>query len=206
MKTPEGYERDLAEIRSLMERSVKFISLSGLSGVAAGTYAIVGAALAYYVIYFPQPPIGYAYRHISPQTLTLLLVDAVVVLVLALGTGIWLSSRNARLQRTTIWNPTSKKLFAALAVPLLAGGLFIINLLFQGYFELVAASCLVFYGLALLNGSFYTYNEIRFLGILEISLGLLAAFFPGYGLIAWTVGFGLLHIIYGAMMYNRYER
>lgn len=207
MKNSEGYEKDLAQIRGLMERSAKFISLSGMSGILAGIYAVAGASIAYYLIYFPQPPVGYAYHFADiDRILPFLLLDAGSVLVLSLGTGYWLSSRKARKLNVNIWNTASKKLFANLALPLITGGLFIIILLFHQQYELVASGCLIFYGLALLNGSFYTFDEIRYLGIMEIAVGLFSATLPGYSLLAWTLGFGVLHIIYGFVMYNRYDR
>ena len=65
---------------------------------------------------------------------------------------------------------------------------------------------LIFYGLALINSSKYTFFEIRYLGIAEIVLGLIASVFVSSGLILWAAGFGLLHIIYGIIMYYKYER
>jgi hypothetical protein len=44
------------------------------------------------------------------------------------------------------------------------------------------------------------------LGICEIGLGLIASIYMGYGLLFWAVGFGVLHIIYGIVMYMKYER
>jgi hypothetical protein len=58
----------------------------------------------------------------------------------------------------------------------------------------------------LINASKYTFNDIRYLGFCEIILGLGAAVYVGYGLYFWALGFGILHIIYGAMMYYKYER
>ena len=71
---------------------------------------------------------------------------------------------------------------------------------------MVMPGLLVFYGLALLNASKYTLDEIRWLGLTQIGLGLLAMLHPGWGLIYFALGFGLGHIGYGLLMYNRYER
>jgi hypothetical protein len=48
-------------------------------------------------------------------------------------------------------------------------------------------------------------HEVRVLGISEVILGLMASWLVGYGLLFWAVGFGVLHIFYGLMMYFRYE-
>jgi hypothetical protein len=204
MKDIQEYEKDIASIRTMMERSVKFISLSGLSGVLAGMYALAGAGVAYYLIYYPQSPIGYPTS--GEQNLINLITVAVLVLLLSLGTGLWLSSRKATKLGTSIWNKPSQQLFKDLSIPLITGGLFIIIMLMRGHFGFVAPACLLFYGLALIYASRNTYKEIQYLGFIEIGLGLLTAALPGYGLIFWSIGFGVMHIVYGTIMYFRYDK
>lgn len=206
MKDSKEYEKDLASIRVLMERSAKFISLSGLSGILAGLYALCGAAFAYYLIYYPYSPFGIRSHHVNEESvITKLLTTAVVVLVFSLGTGYLLSIRKAKKMGTSVWNRTSRQLTVNLLIPLAAGGLFILILISRGYFMMVAPSCLIFYGLALVNASQHTYEEVRYLGLIEIILGLVTALLPGYSLIFWATGFGILHIIYGAVMHYRYD-
>ncbi|HEU5289569.1 MAG TPA: hypothetical protein VFU05_02925 [Cyclobacteriaceae bacterium] len=207
MKDIQEYEKDIASIRTMMERSVKFISLSGLSGVLAGLYALIGAGIAYYIVYYPNPPIGFRLHYVNEQTIvTNLITVAILVLVLSLGTGFWLSSRKAAKLGTTIWNKPSKQLFKDLSIPLVTGGLLIIIMLSRGYFGFVAPACLLFYGLALIYAGRNTFAEVQYLGFIEIGLGLLAAALPGYGLIFWSIGFGVMHIIYGSIMHFRYDK
>ena len=208
MKETEDYEKDLASIRSIMERSVKFISLSGLSGVLSGLYALTGAAIAYKVIYYPLPPFGYFRSSIldHPSSIFKLELTALIVLLASLITGFLMSLRKAKRLETSLWNATSKQLFKDLLISLGTGGLFIAVLLIREYYILLAPACLIFYGLALTQASRSTYAEVMYLGLTEIILGLVAAAFPGYGLILWATGFGVMHIVYGAVMYFRYER
>ena len=205
MKEIQEYEKDIASIRSMMERSVKFISLSGLSGVLAGIYALAGAGVGYYKTYYPNPPYGWEITN-DERAFSNLIIVAIVVLVLSLATGLWLSSRKATKLGTTIWNKPSKQLFKDLSIPLVTGGILIIIMLLRGYIGFVAPACLLFYGLALIYASRNTYREIQYLGFIEIGLGLLAAALPGYGLIFWALGFGVMHIIYGSIMYFRYDK
>lgn len=207
MKEVQDYEKDLASIRSIMEKSGKFLSLSGMSGVMAGIYALIGATVAYYTAHYPISPLRYRIYSIQDvSTLTKLIIIAAIVLIASLSTGIWLSYRKAKKSNTVLWNNTSKILIVNLGIPLLTGGLFVLILLNTGHFGIAAPSCLVFYGLALINASANMYKEIRYLGISEIILGLISAFMPGYGLIFWAFGFGVLHIIYGTVMYYRYDK
>lgn len=198
-------ESDLKDIKELMERSSRFISLSGLSGVFAGIYALIGAFLAHLYLL----PINELERSGNSDTINQLpymILIAGSVLVFSLITAIWFTTRNAAKKKQKIWDRNSKLMLWNLAIPLFAGGCFVIILLAKGTYDLVAPSMLVFYGLALINGSKYTLNDIRYLGYCEIILGLLAAWFSGNGLLFWSIGFGLLHIVYGAVMYRKYER
>lgn len=202
-----NYQQDLASIRQLMERSSKFISLSGLSGILAGTYALIGAAVAYYIIQYPLSIISYRQQSLQQSDVVFkLLLLAVVILIVSVLTGYLLSSRKARQQGIKVWDTTSKRLVVNLLIPLFTGGLFILILLYQGHYGVIAPASLIFYGLALINASANLYEEIRYLGYSEIVLGLIAALLPGYGLLFWAIGFGALHIFYGALMFRKYDR
>jgi hypothetical protein len=205
MKEVHEYEKDLASIRSMMERSAKFISLSGLSGVLAGVYALIGAAAAYFVAQYPISPFDYRQYSISDTFFQLLLIAA-LVLVASLTTGLLLSKRKAKKHGLNFWTAASKRLFLNLAIPLISGGIFILIMLFTGHFGLAAPASLIFYGLALIQASSNTFDEIRYLGFSEIILGLISAAMPGYGLVFWALGFGVLHIVYGGIMYNKYDK
>jgi hypothetical protein len=193
------YLKDITEIRSMMERSSRFISLSGLSGVMAGLYALAGAYVAHTILQ------DYTLDS-RQQTVTYLGTTAVAVLVLAVGTGFWLTTRRARTQGATIWDATARRLLVNLLIPLMVGGLFSLILVARGMPGIIAPSMLIFYGLALVNASKYTLTHIRYLGFAEIGLGLIAAAVPGYSLLFWALGFGVFHIIYGTLMYYTYER
>jgi len=208
--------KNLQEIRSIMERSSRFISLSGLSGIFAGITALIGAFVVY--LYRQEFFIG-RYNNggifISQDLLSgndlnnfiiFLLIDGSVTLILAILFGIVFTMRNAKKKGLPIWDGTTKRLLINLFIPLIAGGVFALILLFHHLVFLVAPVTLIFYGLALINASKFTLNEIFYLGLCEIALGLIAAVFVGYGLIFWAIGFGILHIIYGTSMYFKYER
>jgi hypothetical protein len=104
-----------------------------------------------------------------------------------------------------IWGGSARRLLWNTAIPLLAGGVLVIRLAYLDMGGLLAPVCLLFYGLALVNGSKYTLGEIRYLGYAQIVLGAVNCWMPGYGLYFWAVGFGVLHIVYGIWMWARYE-
>lgn len=210
--------RNLSEIRSLMERSTRFISLSGLSGVAVGIWALIGVGILYlYLGFVPNEHDlerllynigGRGERPISInwELLRVILIDAAFIVSGAIASGIYFTTRKAKKDGLRIWDATTWRMLANLSIPLVAGGLFCLIMLTHGFIGLIAPLTLVFYGLALIHGSKYTLNDIRYLGILEIILGLVSAVILGYGMIFWIIGFGFLHILYGSYMYFKYER
>jgi hypothetical protein len=197
----------LHEIRNIMDRSSRFISLSGLSGVAAGVSALIGAAIVKW--YLVTHNIDYSQTlggNLNREPILFLLSVAGLVFILALCSAIYFTARNARKNSHRVWDSKTERMLINLFIPLAAGGIFCAILIYHNLLYLVAPVMLIFYGCALLNAGKYTLSDIRYLGILEIILGLLASFFVSYGLLAWTVGFGVLHILYGTLVYFKYER
>jgi hypothetical protein len=207
MKAEQDYIRDIAEIRSMMERSSKFLSLSGWAGIMAGIYALAGAWIAYKTFYFKPDEIYYGLNSgtVSFSLMKVVLLG-VIILVLAIGTAIFLSYKKASKRGEKLWNAGTKHLLSSMAVPLIAGGLLILILIAKGLIGLIAPFTLIFYGLALFSASQFTYKEVKSLGLIEIALGLISAYYIGYGLLFWAVGFGAVHIIYGIYMHYRYEK
>lgn len=208
MKTEQEYKQDLSEIRLMMERSTKFLSLTGLSGILAGIYALIGAYVAYRLFYVNTED-GF-YHSLPGQKITgdilNLVFLAIIVLIFAVGTAIYLSSRKAAKSDEVLWNPVTRRLVINMAIPLVTGGIFILILISKGIFDLIAPLTLIFYGLALINASKFTFKDLKYLGMLFILLGLISSYFPVLGLLFWAIGFGLMHIIYGIYMHLRYER
>ncbi len=210
MEDKTNYLQDITEIRSMMERSSRFISLSGLSGIFAGVFALAGACAAYFFLDLGGYQSYYDGALRSSQSyerfIAFIISDASFVLVASIAAGIFFTTRKAKRKGLKVWDNTAQRLLVNLAIPLIAGGIFCVALLVHGAVGLIAPATLLFYGVALLNGSKYTLNDIRYLGICEIVLGLISSFYIGYGLLFWMLGFGGLHILYGAAMYFKYER
>ena len=203
----KDYLKDISEIKNMMAQSSRFISLSGLSGVLAGLYSIIGAWFAYRTIYFENKSIGdYKNLMISQESIYKLMFIAISIIISSLLTAIILSYRKACDKNEKIWNSTSKRLIINFLIPLLTGGFFILFLIEKENFELVAPLTLIFYGLGCVNASKYTLGDVRYLGITMIILGLFSTWFLGYGLLFWALGFGVCHIFYGSLMYFKYDR
>jgi hypothetical protein len=208
MKEEQDYSRDIADIRSMMERSSKFGSLSGWAGIMAGIYALAGAYIAWKVLDFHPDDTVYSSMETGDLLSGLLPVFflAIGILILAACTAFFFSYKRAQQRGEKLWNATSRRLLVNMAVPFVTGGLLILILIFKGLIGLIAPFTLLFYGLALYNGSKFTYEEVRILGVIQIILGLISAVFVEYGLLIWAVGFGIVHIIYGIYIHYKYEK
>jgi len=198
----DKYLQDIQDIKKLMTESSQFISLSGLAGILAGIYALMGGIVVHFLI------VNHDSRYITLESLTfkLIVVVATLVLFFSVVTAFFLTLRKAKRNKETIWNPSSKKLLFNFLIPLVTGGIFSLLLIKNGYYGLIAPVTLLFYGLSCLNASKYTYRDVRYLGITELILGLLAVEFSGYGLYFWVLGFGICHIVYGTLMYVKYDK
>lgn len=195
---------ELTSIRDLMERSSKFISLSGLSGILVGLYALIGARIAIRMVTNHEET-GSVPENIEVIKWPLAGI-AIAVVLLSMFTAYFLTRRKARRRGDQIWNHVSRRLLVASGIPFLTGGIFALILMCREMYSIIPAILLVFYGLALVAGSQFTFREIKWLGLAEILLGCIALAMPQYGLWIWAIGFGIFHITYGTFMHFKYER
>ncbi len=209
MKDKQEYMDDLKEIRSIMERSTRFISLSGLSGVFVGIIALAGGGFAWWYLKDTGFLTGETLFRASGELLSkiklFLITDGIIMLILALISAVFFSFFTARRKGLKLWDHTTRRVLINLGIPLLSGGIFLIVLIMNNLLYLLAPVSLLFYGLALINAGNYMLSEIRYLGFSEVLLGIMAAIFMEYGLFLWITGFGVLHIVYGIIMYRKYD-
>lgn len=198
------YLQDIQDIKKLMNRSSRFLSLSGLSGIMAGVYALISAYIAQGLIVSNHGLYFDYEKNSAPKDTDLilkLLVLAAATMILAVATAFILTRNKARKSNEKIWDATTKQLLIHFSITMWAGGILILMLLNLHLVGIVAPLTLIFYGLALISASKYTLDTVKYLGISEVIVGLIAMQFIGYGLYFWAFGFGVLHIIYGGMMY-----
>ena len=185
------------EIKELMEKSSKFISVSGLAAILAGIYALAGAYIATQVI-TPETHLIVTLEFMAIIALSVLATAAVTAGILSYcksqKTG---QSFFSRLTYRALWN---------FSLPMLAGGIVCISILMHEYYDILASVMLLFYGLALVNTSKFTYSSVAWLGYAFICLGVVDCFWEGHSLLFWTIGFGGFHILYGILFYLHYER
>jgi hypothetical protein len=200
----QKYLDDIREIKEIMERSSRFISLSGISGILAGIFGLMAAIIAYLTVYRLPENQGYYNAGLSQESIFILLTIALATLFLAIGAGIIFTLKKAKKNSQKLWDLQTKRLIINLLIPLATGGILCLIMLLKGFIGFTVPFTLIFYGMALVNASKYTFSEIRSLGIMEIILGFFAVIVVQYGLVIWAFGFGILHIVYGIYMQRKY--
>ncbi|WP_179348224.1 hypothetical protein [Winogradskyella pacifica] len=197
----KDYLKDISEIKNLMNKSSRFISLSGLSGILAGIYALIGAAITYWLV----DTYSYGTLLLDGWIFRTVMLVLILVALFSIASGVFLTTRKAKKNGEKIWDKSSRRLIYNFLIPLISGGLYILIILSQGKYGQTGGLMLIFYGLALINASKYSIGDIKYLGFIQIALGLIATLYPGYGFWLWVIGFGIMHIVYGTWMHFKYD-
>lgn len=199
--------QSLLEIKNMMNKSTRFISLSGISGVLAGVYALIAAFFARRVLLENN---SYDFidslRHISKEQAILLFIIVFILIFVSLFTAVYLSFRKAKKTNEVLWNNTSKRLIINLTIPLITGAVYILISFYKNDLTDACALMLLFYGLSLINASKFTVGHIKYLGFIIITLGLFCHLFRMYSFWFWVFGFGIMHIVYGLFMHFILEK
>lgn len=198
----EKYLKDISEIKSLMTESSKFMSLTGLSGLFSGIYALIGATY----LYWDVSKNGESILNLNTSHVELIVIILSAVLILSTISTFWLTIRKAKKNKEKTWNSISKKLAFNFYGILLFGGSYLMSLLFQEKYQQIIPLMLVFYGFAIVNGAKYTFKGVVLLGYIQLFLGLVCTLFQGYEFWFWVIGFGVVHVIYGSFMHFKYRK
>lgn len=188
----------LNDIRKMMEKSSRFLSLNGTSAIVIGLYACIAACIAYYTL--GSNDRLFMLEVNTPLRLRLLLIFAIILILLSIVTVVGMCRRTARQNNRQLQlDRTARRLLWNFFLPLVVGGILCLSLIWQQHYGLTSSIMLIFYGISLINASNYTYSNTRYLGYAELILGLTDSFIDGYALLFWVVGFGVFHIIYGLL-------
>ncbi len=197
---------DLSHIRQMMEKSSRFNSLSGISGVVAGMAALLGVCVVLFLI---KPaeffiPIKIPHYNYSSELIVSIAIG-LAVLVIGVTGFFFLSYLRGKSSNTPLWTTAVKDLLLTSGTPLIAGGAVCLALLYHHLEIFLVPATLIFYGISLVNAGQYTHLELRTLGILQLILGCVALFIPELGFWLWAFGFGILHIIFGFLIHTKYK-
>ena len=173
---------DLGYIRRAMEGAGSFTAVPGLGQVAAGCTAVLAAAVAY----------------VQPDRISWLLVWTAE---LALATAIVISTMVVKARRTghLLTAPPARKTFFGMAPALAAGAILSLVAVRSGNFDILPGTWLLLYGAAVAAGGVFSVRIVPVMGGSFMVLGLFALLSPpGFTDLFLALGFGGLHIFFGA--------
>ena len=191
MSQEKEHLQAIQDIKTMMERSTRFSSISGKAGIVVGILAVIVFA---------------GIKWFNVTSVASLFVVMVGTLILALSIGLYLSIAKAKKEGAAIFDTTAKRFLVQFFIPLIVGGILCLIFAYHGDYTYIPSIMLIFYGFALLHASKFSLDTIKNLGYLELIIGLLAAAFTTFGMWCWVIGFGLLHVIYGFIIYTKYEK
>lgn len=191
---------DLQHIKSIMERSTKFLSLSGWSGIWVGLCGLAASVLLYNWQYAALA------AHTPPYEAVHLLLLALITFIVALSGGLYFTIQKTKKLGSPFLTKVTKRLLLRFCIPLAIGGVLCILLYEKSLLPLTLPITLLFYGLALYSIQEDTVKEIKTMAYIEILLGLFAFYFSAYALFFWALGFGIIHLLYGVILWNKYDK
>jgi len=179
---------NLRFIRETMERSTSFTAVPGYGGMLMGATAVAAAYIANMQVYLVD-------------SLTVWLVEAALAFAIGL-LAIWQKSKLAG--QSLLSTPATKFAFG-FAPPLIAGVIIVLGLWRFEHYYVMAPVCIICYGVAVICGGAFSVRAVPIMGWCFMAVGA-AAFLlpPKYGNLMMGASFGLLHIIFGAIIAKRY--
>ena len=197
----KDYLKDISEIKNMMNKSSRFNSLSGISGIATGIYAIIGSLIGYQYVTKNNIEISNLDRfHFS-----LLFADLVLIIFLSLITSLIITRRKVKVDGISSGSILTKKMLSNFLIILIPSTIYVLILILNHDFVGAGSLMLFFYGASLINASHNTLEEIKTLGLIEIVLGILIILIPAFAFWIWLIGAGIIHVIFGLYMYFKHE-
>lgn len=179
---------NLQFIRETMERSAVFTSVPGYGGILMGATAIVAAYIAH-----SQSSIR--------DWLTVWLLEA----ILAFFIGLLAMWQKTKLSKTSLFSAPAKKLLMNSLPPMLCGVFITLGLWRFGHFEAMIPTWILCYGAAVVCGGAFSVKVVPVMGWCFIVLGAIAFFLPANtGQIMMAASFGVLHIVFGAIIGRKF--
>jgi len=179
---------NLRYIRETMERATPFTGISGRGEMAIGATALLASVLA-----ARQPTFN--------SWLAIWLAEGLISLLIA---G-WSMDRKARAVQMPLVSGPGRKAVFSLSPPLIAGGFLTIVLVRAGLTNAIPGVWLLLYGTGVITGGMFSVRAVPAMGLCFMALGALALFSPP-AFTNWfmAVGFGGLHVLFGAIIVRKY--
>jgi hypothetical protein len=194
---PEAARENLLYIRRTLEAAGQFTAVPGISLMAAGVVALAGVMANALIT-------GAPWSQWPPPACSLDIWGVVLGVSLAIVSfGIY---RKAEQMRSPIQAALIRRLLWSLCPAFFVGGL-LTSLAVRGHnLEWLPTIWLGCYGAAIVNGGQVSVPPVRYMGLSFLAVSAWAALSsPALGLVWLGMGFGWLHMVYGAYIAWRHN-
>ena len=179
---------NLRFIRETMERSTSFTAVSGVAGMIMGAVAMVAAVVA-------------STRRTPEAWLLTWLIAALVAGLAAL----WAMIRKARASGVSLLSGPGSKFALFFTPPIVVGALLTAALVRVDLLSVLPGAWLLLYGTAVVSGGAFSVRIVPMMGVGFMLVGALALFAPpAWGDEFMAVGFGVLHIVFGLVIWRKH--
>ncbi|MBO4561474.1 MAG: hypothetical protein J5705_05880 [Bacteroidaceae bacterium] len=203
----------LSDIRNMMERSQKVMFLNGASGIIVAVWAFLGATLISNLMYRSMWPMWgfklFPLQEVDTRILIFAIIIFAFTFLASYITVLYMSRRRAMRRGLDFELDTAaKQLLRTFFTVMIIGGLFCLTPIRNGHWELVPGFMLAFYGLALvvISPMAFKISITKYFGFIQIAAGLAALTLPQYGMMFWTLGFCVFHLIWGIWFHFVFDR
>jgi hypothetical protein len=195
--TAESARQDLLYIRRTLEAAGQLTAVPGKCLMVAGLFSIAGAAFNVFVTGAPWS---------SCRLPRLALATWGIVLAVSLAAVLFGIYRKSLQMSAPIRMPLLRRLLWSLCPALFVGALLTslaVRLDNLGWLPVIWLGC---YGAAVTNGGQVSVAPVRYMGLSFLLVAAGAALSPPAAGLAWIVlGFGWLHLVYGAYIARRHN-
>ena len=175
-------------IREMMERSSSFTAVPGYGGMLMGATAVVAAYIASQQIYLRD-------------WLIVWLTEA----CLAAAIGILAMWQKSRIAGESLMSAPARKFAFGFAAPLVSGIAVTLGLWRNEHYEVMAPVWMLSYGAAVVTGGAFSVRAVPVMGWAFIAFGAASFALPAaYGNYMMLASFGILHIVFGAIIARKY--
>lgn len=204
-------KQTLDDIREMMSKSSRFQAISGWSIIVIGLLAGIASLMAAAVIGVADVPFfDNLQRYSTLNTPLKIRIAALIALILftvcLLIVFVFAIVKSKRHNLPFAFDKRMRQMLLDFLIPLIAGGLFSMAMVMQQHYGLTSSIMLMFYGLALINCSHYTYPILRWLGYTELLIGIIDCFTMSHALLFWFLGFSVAHILFGIIYVLMFDR
>ena len=191
----------MQEVQRIVERTTLYTLLPGWQAIIGGVLALVGCGVSWSMM----GSLDFQRLHdlsVGNQV-TFCIVWAIIVVV-AITQDVVITAVAARKQGISPMARPARFAALSLTPSVFVAVVLTVKVLLDGHLQYVAPAWIMCYGTGVYSAGLFSVRLPRLLGMAFIAIGTIGLLlFPDYGVVLVAVSFGLLHVVFGAVVLRR---